>query len=113
MVLPHGSGYLIDADCPDEIPGKGEFGGIIGARWALPMFGMVSGNDGMCVIADTWWDCDVIAEHTPAKHSALAFNWEASLGELAYPRRLLIRFGPGMDYGKMAKLCDRFKSFKN
>ena len=23
MVLPHGSGYLIPADCPDELPGEG------------------------------------------------------------------------------------------
>ena len=23
LVLPHGSGYLIPADCPDELPGQG------------------------------------------------------------------------------------------
>ena len=104
MVLPHGSGYLINADCTDEVPGGGEFGGLIGARWALPMFGMVRGNDGMCAIVDTWWECDVVAEHIPGERSTLRFSWEASLGELGYPRRLLIRFGQGMDHVAMAKL---------
>ena len=34
MVLPHGSGYLIHADCPDELPGRGPRGGLIGHRWS-------------------------------------------------------------------------------
>ena len=104
MVLPHGSGYLIPADCPDELPGEGEVGGFIGARWTLPLFGMVRGSDTLCAIVDTWWDCEVAADHVPGVHSALDFNWEASLGELAYARRLFIRFAEDMDYAGMAKL---------
>jgi hypothetical protein len=41
MILPHGSGYLIPANCPDELPGKGHKGGFIGACWTLPIFGIV------------------------------------------------------------------------
>ena len=104
MVLPHGSGYLIPAECPDELPGEGFKGGLIGARWTLPIFGMVRGEDSMCVIVDTWWDCDVEADHAPGERSALDFNWLPSLGALAYPRRQFIRFCEGMDYAGMAKL---------
>lgn len=106
MVLPHGSGYLIGADCADELPGgdASGAGGIIGARWTLPMFGMVRGEQSLCVIADTWWDCDVSARHVPDDHSSLDFSWDPSLGSLGYPRRQLLRFDAGMDYAGMAKL---------
>ena len=104
MVLPHGSGYLIHADCPDELPGRGPRGGLIGHRWALPMFGMVHGSHGMCAIVETWWDCDVEADHLPGSHSTLDFHWRSSLGKLAYPRRFFLRFGDGLDYVAMAKL---------
>ena len=104
MVLPHGSGYLIPADCPDELPGEGFKGGFIGARWTMPLFGIVRGEDSLCVIVDTWWDCDVEADHVPGEVSALDFHWAGSLGKLAYPRRQLIRFSDGMDYAAMAKL---------
>ncbi|HIE30456.1 TPA: hypothetical protein EYP66_24620 [Candidatus Poribacteria bacterium] len=104
MVLPHGSGYLIPAECPDELPGKGIRGGLIGGRWSMPMFGMVREEDAMCVIVETWWDCDVEAEHLPEDLSSLDFNWLGSLGKLAYPRRFILRFAQGMDYVAMAKL---------
>ena len=35
MVVLHGSGYLIPADCPDELPGDGHAGGLIGGRWTF------------------------------------------------------------------------------
>lgn len=104
LVLPHGSGYLIAADCPDELPGEGPKSGPIGARWTLPMFGLVRGEHGMCIIVETWWDCDVAADHVPGSSSALDFNWLGSLGKLAYARRMLLRFSEGMDYVAMAKL---------
>jgi len=103
MVLPHGSGYLIPADCPDEIPGQGHKGGFIGARWTLPMFGMLRGNDSVWVIAETWWDCEVEAQHIPDRHSSIDFHWRGSLGKLDYSRRLLLGFEQGLDYVKMAK----------
>lgn len=103
LVLPHGSGYLIPAECPDELPGSGHKGGFIGGRWTLPMFGMVYGDNGMCAIVETWWDCEVSAEHTPGDQSTLDFRWATSLDELGYPRRFLLRFGEGMDYVAMAK----------
>ena len=104
MVLPHGSGYLIPADCPDALPGTGEAGGVIGARWSLPLFGMVRDNNTLCVIVETWWDCDVAADHLPGDCSALDFNWVPSLGKLAYPRRQRLRFAENMDHAGMAKL---------
>jgi len=106
MVLPHGSGYLIPAECRDELPGqdRSRAGGVIGARWTLPLFGMVRGHDSLCVIAETWWDCDVSACHAPGDHSLLDFSWESSLGKLAYPRRQILRFDDGMGYAGMAKL---------
>lgn len=58
----------------------------------------------MCAIVDTWWDCDVEADHSPGDLSALDFNWVGSLGKLSYPRRFVLRFGRGMDYVAMAKL---------
>ena len=104
MVLPHGSGYLIPAECPDELPGEGHKDGYLGARWTLPMFGMVRGDDAMCAIVETWWDCEVEASHKPGDGSALSFHWRGSLGKLAYPRRFLLRFSRGMDYVSMAKI---------
>ena len=104
MILPHGSGYLIPAECPDELPGRGLKGGLVGGRWSLPFFGMVRGDDGMCAIVDTWWDCDVEADHVPGDRSVLDFNWLGSLGRLAYQRRFTLRFAEGMDYLAMAKL---------
>ena len=103
MVVPHGSGYLIPADCPDGLPGDGHAGGLIGGRWTLPMFGVVRNDDAMCVVVETWWDCDVAVEHQPGAHSALDLRWAPSLGRLDYPRRFLLRFVGGMDYVGMAK----------
>jgi len=103
MLLPHGSGYLIPADCPDPLPGEGEVGGIVGARWSLPLFGMVRGSDALCIIAESWWDCDVAADHVPDDCSALDFSWVPSLGEFAYPRRQTIRFAENMDHVGMAQ----------
>ena len=105
MLLPHGSGYLIPADCPDELPGAAPPGGFVGARWALPLFALAAGDRSLCALVETWWDCDATADHAPGEFSALSFNWEASLGRLAYPRRLLLRFAEDTDYVGMAKCC--------
>lgn len=105
VVVPQGSGYLIPAACPDELPGKGMKGGLIGCRWTLPLFGIVRGNDAMCAIVETWWDCEVEIEHFPGDRSVLDFHWRDSLGKLDYPRRFLLRFAEGMDYVGMAKVC--------
>ena len=103
MLLPHGSGYLIPADCRDALPGDSAAGGFIGARWSLPLFGLMAGDRTLCAISDTWWDCDVSVEHLPGAYSALSFHWEACLGQLAYPRRLLLRFGTNTDHVGMAR----------
>ncbi|NOY29244.1 MAG: hypothetical protein GXP28_03420 [Planctomycetes bacterium] len=110
MILPHGSGYLIPAECSQVLPAAdlklplGGSGGFIGTRWTLPFFGMTR-EDGhaMCATVDTWWDCYVEAEHQPGDRSLLDFHWEESLGELAYARRFVLRFAKGMDYVAMAK----------
>ena len=103
MLLPHGSGYLIHADCGEELPGTAPPGGFVGARWTLPLFGLAAGDRSLCALVDTWWDCDAAAEHIPGEFSAISFNWEASLGRLAYPRRLLLRFAGKTDFTGMAK----------
>ncbi|MAE61503.1 MAG: hypothetical protein CMJ49_09130, partial [Planctomycetaceae bacterium] len=104
MLLPQGSGYLIAADCPDALPGVRAPDGFIGARWSLPMFGMVRGDQGLCAIVETWWDCNVSFEHVPEERSGFSFDWEPSLGRLDYARRMIVRFGQGMGYVEMAKL---------
>jgi len=104
VVVPHGSGYLIPADCLDEIPGEGPHGGFLGARWTLPIFGIFKGDHGLSVLVDTWWDCEVELEHKPGEYSALDFHWQPSLGKLDYRRRFVLRFAEGMDYVAMAKL---------
>ncbi len=104
MVLPHGSGYLIPADCPDALPGQGQAGGLIGSRWSMPLFGMVKSEWGMAVRAETWWDTNAYGDHVPGQFSALDFHCSPSLGKLAYPRRMKYRFAKGMDYVQMAKL---------
>ena len=72
------------------------------------MFGIVRDGGAMCIIVESWWDCDVEAEHKPGEYSAFDFNWKASLGKLAYPRRFVVRFDEGMDYAAMAKLYRRY-----
>jgi len=104
VVVPHGSGYLIPADCPDEIPGEGPHGGFIGARWTLPIFGIFKQQHALCALVETWWDCEVELEHSPGEYSALDFHWQPSLGKLAYRRQLVLRFAEGIDYVGMAKL---------
>lgn len=99
MVLPHGCGYLIPATMTQELTGKG----IIGYRFTLPLFGMVKSNHGFYQIVETYWDCEVGAEHVPRDYSALDFNWLPSLGELRYVRRFRWRFADGTDYVAMAK----------
>ena len=32
LLIPHGSGYLNPADCPDQLPGAGAAGSLVGAR---------------------------------------------------------------------------------
>ena len=82
MVLPHGSGYLVDSDCAEELPGTRSDTDLIGARWTLPMFGMVRGDNTLFVIVEDWWDCEVKVEHKPDLFSAIEFNWIPSLGSL-------------------------------
>ena len=103
MVLPCGSGYLVAADCPDELPGQGQEATQIGGEWCLPMLGMTHDRSSMCAIVDTWWDAEVRAHHLPGDRSVLDFSWADSLGNLSYPRRMYLRFAQDMDYVAMAK----------
>ncbi len=49
----------------------------------------------------------VEVEHKPDKGTSLVLDWEASLGKLAYRRRVLIRFARDLDYVGMAKTYRR------
>ena len=104
MILPHGSGYLIDADCPDELPGKCPTEDMIGGRWSMPLFGLARAEMSLCVIVEDWWDCKVSAVHEPGTTSALDFNWVPSLGKLAYKRQMKVHFGRALDHTAMAKI---------
>jgi hypothetical protein len=103
LVLPHGSGYLVPADCPDALPGRGPEPIQVGGRWSLPMFGLTRDDAGLCATVDTWWDAEVRAHHLPGDRSILDFSWADELGTLAYPRRLLVHFARDLDYVAMAK----------
>ncbi len=104
MILPHGSGYLIGADCPDALPGSCPQDDMIGGRWSLPLFGFTRDLMGMCLIVEDWWDCQVKAIHEPGDASALDVNWAPSLGKLSYRRRMKVHFAEGMDHAAMAKI---------
>ena len=56
------------------------------------------------MLVDSWWDCEVEADHAPGEQSVLAFHWRGSLGKLAYRRRFRVQFAEGLDYVGMAKL---------
>ena len=103
LVLPHGSGYLVPADCPDALPGRGPEPIQVGGRWSLPIFGLTRDGAGLCATVDTWWDAEVRAHHLPGERSILDFSWADELGTLAYPRRLLVHFARDLDYVSMAK----------
>ena len=103
LVLPHGSGYLVPADCPDALPGRGPEPIQVGGRWSLPIFGLTRDGAGLCATVDTWWDAEVRAHHLPGDRSILDFSWADELGTLAYPRRLLVHFARDLDYVAMAK----------
>lgn len=112
MVLPHGSGYLVDSDCAEELPGTRSDTDLIGARWTLPMFGMVRGDNTLFIIVEDWWDCEVKVEHKPDLFSAIEFNWIPSLGSLNYPRKMTIQFTKNMDHVGMAKAYRKYAQTK-
>lgn len=103
LVVPHGSGYMIRCDSPEPV----RLSGFVGAAWSLPLFGIVRGDQTCYQVIETWWDAKVSVEHTPGNGSRLTLDWEASLGKLAYPRRVLIRFAENLDHLGMAKAYRR------
>ena len=100
LVVPHGAGYLFTPDIPSKLEATA---GLIGTRYSLPLFGLKQGNHGMYAIVESWHDCLVDYAHLPGEKWVLDFNWVPATEDLAYPRRLLLRFGQGLDYVKMAK----------
>ncbi|MEW6752079.1 MAG: hypothetical protein AB1505_14030, partial [Candidatus Latescibacterota bacterium] len=105
LILPHGSGYLVPASGADALPGTSGFGGMVGARWAMPVFGLTSHRAAVAGLVDTWWDAQVDVVHAPGDRSVLAFHWRDELGRLAYPRTLLLRFAPALDHRDLARWC--------
>jgi hypothetical protein len=99
LVVPRGSGYLIRSDSPQPVT----LAGFVGAAYSLPMFGIVRGNASCYQIIETWWDAHVSIQHTPGQNTVMSLDWEASLGKLAYPRRVSFKFAEKMDYVGMAK----------
>ena len=115
IMVPRGSGYLVRTDQPGEV----EIEGFFGTAHSMPLFGIVHGDHCQYQIVDTWWDAYLSVKHAPEKDTVLMLAWEASLGKLSYPRRVLIRFGKHIDHVGMAKgyrkyLIDRgeFKTLK-
>ena len=108
MVVPHGSGYLIDSDTSQRLTGSSSRGNVIGGRYTLPVFGMVKGRDTLYQIVETYWDCAVVTQHLPGELSRLDFRWLPSLGRLRYARRSLMRFAEDLDYGDIAKAYRKY-----
>ena len=104
MVVPHGSGYIIRSDSTKAV----RLNGFVGAAYSLPMFGIVAGKQTCYQIVDTWWDAHVAVVHTPGQGTLLSLDWEASLGKLRYPRRVLFRFAENLDHVGMAKAYRRY-----
>ena len=112
LVVPHGSGYLVDARDPQtlkpQLDSSRRSDNVVGNRYTLPLFGMVKDRHTIYQIVETHWDCSVDVEHRPGEYSSLDFHWLASLNHLSYPRRMLIRFATDLDYVGMAKQCRRY-----
>ena len=103
MVVPRGCGYLFDASHSQKFTDAE----MIGLRYAMPIFGLVQGKSGLMALVDTYWDARTFIEHVPAEgRTGFGFDWLASLGELRYPRRMLVRFVEG-GYVEMAKAYRR------
>ena len=99
MVVPRGCGYLFDAAHRQEFTDRE----MIGLRYAMPIFGLVQGKSGLMALVDTYWDAETFIEHVPEEdRTGFGFDWLPSLGELRYPRRMLVRFVEG-GYVEMAK----------
>jgi hypothetical protein len=98
-VVPKGSGYIIRSDQPAAV----SLTGFIGAAYALPMAGMVRGNETCYFIVDTWWDATITFNHQPANGTSVSLDWPASLGKLGYARQVRFRFAQGLDHVGMAK----------
>ena len=81
MALPHGSGYMVAADCPDELPGRGQDATQIGGHWTLPILGLTRDRSSMCAIVDTWWDGQVHAHHLPGDRSGAGYLLGRQLGQ--------------------------------
>lgn len=99
MVTPRGCGYLFDAAHRQNFTDRE----MVGLRYAMPIFGLVQGKSGLMAIVDTYWDAEAFIEHLPDNdQTGFGFDWQPSLDELRYPRRLLVRFVDG-GYVEMAK----------
>jgi hypothetical protein len=109
LVVPRGSGYLIRSDWPKPVA----LNGFVGDAYSLPMFGIVRGNATCYQIIETWWDAHVSVQHTPGRGTAMSLDWEASLGKLGYPRRVLFRFAEKLDHVGMAKAYRQYLIERN
>ena len=103
QVVPIGSGHLLG---PQD--GKFKRDWLIGARYSMPIFGLVQGGAYLCaVVDDTWWDTAALIDHDPKNgRTGFSFRHKASRGSLRYPRRFLVRFASG-GYVDMAKAYRR------
>lgn len=98
-IVPHGSGYIIRSDSDHAV----NLANFIGAGYSLPLFAMVQGPETLYQIIETWWDAQVKIEHQMQHGTQMSLNWEASLGQLNYARRLLLRFEKNLDHVGIAK----------
>lgn len=104
VVVPRGSGYMICSDATKPV----ELTGFIGAAYSLPMFGIVRGSQTCYQIVETWSDAQVLVAHRPGQGTSVSLVWDASLGRLSYPRRVLLRFAENLDHVGMAKAYRRY-----
>jgi len=99
MIVPRSSGYILRSDAAEAV----ELSGFVGGAYSLPLAAMFRGDRTCYQIVDTWWDAHLNFNHVPDQGITLSLDWEASLGQLDYPRRVLFRFARDLDHVGVAK----------
>jgi hypothetical protein len=98
-IAPWSSGYILRTDAEEAF----KLTGFVGGAYSLPVFSMFRGDRTCYQIVDTWWDARFTYLHAPADGTTLSLDWEPSLGELNYPRRVFYRFARDLDHVGVAK----------
>ena len=98
-IVPRASGYIIRSDAIAAV----QLSGYLGGAFSMPLIAMFDGDQTCYQIVETWWDAHLNVNHVPGRGTTMSLDWEASLGRLDYPRRVLFRFAQNLDHVGVAK----------